>query len=253
MPNRAPTCALSRPGKSQRHVRAARSRRVKPAPARLQRALFLADHFLCARKSPLRPAQVGRLPGTPLSLGASDPLAHHPGNWNPARAAGKGRPTPERAAPRSAGRWCIEQPNSPTREPGATGDPGGGTRKARSVPRSGSGSFVRQMAASDFRYRRTRKSPLVLTLRMERAAFSHLPLEGGGIGGLRPPLNNADAEHRLWSVAGREPGGGEPESPHPGSSQRARCRPSPSSRHRMFPMSTKLICRTREHPGSVGG
>src|SRR5674476_971375 len=42
-------------------------------------------------------------------------------------------------------------------------------------------------------------SPLVL----------YLPLQGGGIGGLRPPffpLKNADAEHRLWREA---PGGGE--------------------------------------------
>src|SRR5229473_1990007 len=33
---------------------------------------------------------------------------------------------------------------------------------------------------------------------------------------------------RSASVIRREPGGGEAESPHPGSSQHARCRPSPS-------------------------
>ena len=80
--------------------------------------------------------------------------------------------------------------------------------------------------------RRRRRNDAVCGSSIHNACRILPPPPGGGrYRRPSPSLNNADAKRRRWSVIRREPGGGEAESPHPGSCRiksGGRCRPSPS-------------------------
>src|ERR1051326_5083917 len=60
----------------------------------------------------------------------------------------------------------------------------------------------------------------------DRPAFP-LRLEGGGIGGLRPPFEQRRCEASAMEYRRHEPGGGESESPHPLRAARPRRAPPP--------------------------
>src|SRR5712691_11232640 len=84
----------------------------------------------------------------------------------------------------------------------------------------------------------------------------HLPLEGGGIGGLRPPFL-LSRRRREAAAFGASPDasrvGVKLHHPTPAAGLRPAADPPPPVDIGCFRCRPMYDCRTREHPGSVGG